>query len=1010
MYYPTFSLFSPHMRFWLILLFLFLGAAGVAQQMNLRNWSVEAGLGQSQVYAILQDNRGALWAGTRGGGVSIFDGINFTNLTSKDGLPNNFVRCLTQDMVGNIWIGTDEGLCVHNGFEIISLPLPKDKMAINQILFREDKLCIASDKGLWEWTLGEKQPRKISLPEPYANVSIQCLYVDPKNNLWCGTDDGIFIWNDPHFSRITTTQGLGNNLIRSIVADRKGRIWVATYGAGVSWADQNEQTADSLYVFRKIDEEKGLCDNIVVSIMEDKLGRMWFATVEGGACRLDDHGFTQFSESQGLGSNHARAFVEDFWGNIWIATSGGGISRFGGDRFTHLTPKSGLNGERVYAVKEDAKGSLWLGTSSGGITQFVEDTFYTFKKSNGLSDAIVKSIFVEDQVWVGTEGDGLYRLDSADIFRFGFESGIDNLWIKDILRDSDGFLWVATAGGGLAKEKRGKEIAFNSIRKKNGLPSDRYLSLLQGEDKMIWAGSSDAGIVAIRGETGIQVINQSNGLCSDEVRDMVFDSVGNLWVATSGGLSMLKPGSNKAICFRTEAGLSSENIYQLIYNKERNLLMLGSEKGLDLLWLGEDQNIKQVRHYGEAEGFLGIETCTGATFESQNGGFWFGTMKGATHFNLMESVENRISPYISLTRIRVGFEEANEIQNSTGRIPFSNVPAYLRLPHDKNMLSFQFMAINLGNPEKVKYASRMYGLSEIWSQPSQNREAIYSNLNPGKYVFEVKACNEDGIWNEVPSRFAFEILPPWWATWWFRSLAILILSLSLYFIFWLRLRQVRKEGESARKKLEFEMQVLELEHKALRLQMNPHFIFNALNSIKGFIALNDSNAARQNIVKFARLMRLILDNSRTQWISIEKEIQTLELYLELEKLNRNGSFQFFLNCDSAINQQQVFIPPMMLQPFVENAVIHGGGSLPSGGNIYIRIFEDEQHIRCEIEDNGKGISPQTQMGLDNATHKSAGLEVTLQRLKMMDASLTVSFSKPESGQGTLVKINIPFRQ
>ena len=339
------------------------------------------------------------------------------------------------------------------------------------------------------------------------------------------------------------------------------------------------------------------------------------------------------------------------------------------------------------------------------------------------------------------------------------------------------------------------------------------------------------------------------------------------------------------------------------------------------------------------------------------------------------------------------------------------IPSSLILPYHKNLLSFSFQGINLRNPEKVVFKSRLLGLSDDWSPPSNNREAVFPNLKPGNYQFEVMAANEDLKWNERPAIFAFSITPAIWVTWWFRILvAGIVISITLL-LFRLRLRQVRKEGENQRRKIEMEKQMLELEQKALRLQMNPHFIFNALNSIKGCMAMNDTVAARENLVKFARLMRLILDNSRNSVISLDKEILTIELYLELEKLNRSSSFNYSLSVSENIVPEDIFIPPMILQPFIENAVIHGVGGLTSGGEISIRFSKLNKRLLCEISDNGPGMKADKSRKSIEPGHHSAGIEVTRERLEMLDPEMKIEFSNlqqdAEINKGTRVQIQLP---
>ncbi|MEL7343143.1 MAG: histidine kinase, partial [Bacteroidota bacterium] len=215
-----------------------------------------------------------------------------------------------------------------------------------------------------------------------------------------------------------------------------------------------------------------------------------------------------------------------------------------------------------------------------------------------------------------------------------------------------------------------------------------------------------------------------------------------------------------------------------------------------------------------------------------------------------------------------------------------------------------------------------------------NTSATYSNLEPGFYRFFVRACNPDGSCTEIQP-VSFEILPPIWERWWFILAAVLLGISILALIFRLRINQIRRKAAEERQRLEMEKDLLRLEQKSLGLQMNPHFLFNALNSIQALIADNDAKTARYYLAKFAKLMRSVLNNSRNNLIPLQDEIQTLDLYLGIEQFSRDQSFNYTIEVSGDMDPEEVMIPPLLVQPFVENAIIHGVAHRINTGQIEV---------------------------------------------------------------------------
>jgi len=351
-------------------------------------------------------------------------------------------------------------------------------------------------------------------------------------------------------------------------------------------------------------------------------------------------------------------------------------------------------------------------------------------------------------------------------------------------------------------------------------------------------------------------------------------------------------------------------------------------------------------------------------------------------YNPREEVESKITPKIHLTGLKLFFDNIENTNYADSLSAWYSIPIQLTLPYNQNNLTFSYVGILHRNPEAVQYKWILEGFSKEWSPAITDREATFSNLPPGTYTFKVKACNEFNIWNDVPASFTFTIEPPLWERWWARLTGVAVIIGLIWLVFHFRLERVKAKNKIIQERLEMEKNILELEQEAARLQMNPHFIFNCLNSIQGFISVNDPFQAKKYLAKFAKLMRLILENAREEFIPLQNEISILENFLELEKLSINHKFDFTITMDESIDPEGIQIPPMMIQPFIENAIIHGLKKKEGKGLITIHFSINDELLICTLQDNGIGRKKSGQINEEfRPDHKSTGIAVTQKRLE-----------------------------
>lgn len=961
-----------------ILLILLFAGQTFAQQYNFLNYSVGDGLPQSQIYAIHEDSRGYLWFGSYGGGISRFDGANFLNDGEEEGLPSNFVRCIAEDKLGNLWIGTDDGMCTFDGKTFVPFAkngFPKNTIVKSIIFDKHQTLWIGTqDDGLFSYTAGKIT--HLTTPNGLVNKIVNTLYEDRKGNIWVGTENGVTKISGSKIEKLTSKQGFPFNSVRSIAEDEQGHIWFASYGGGVCCYNDTS--------FIRYTAKDGLCSNTVYSILCDSKDNLWFGTAMG-VSRYDGKSFKTYTDHEGLCGNVIVTMIEDSFHNIWFGSSGGGVGRLDNERFVHFSENNEM-GKWVYAIAQDKQGNYWMGTSAGGVTKYDGQVYRLFKGDNGFTAEKVKAIYGErdGELWLGTLGKGVFRYDGKTFTQYMTKQGLCGNFIIAITSDFAGNIWFASLDNGIGYYNK-RLNKFQRIREKDGLADNRVNTLCADNQGNIWVGTAGAGLSKVSfadsGRTAFKTFTKAQGLSSNNIRSLAFRNKSLIIGTSGGGINVLKE-NGKIENISKKNGLSSNNIYSLILDLQDNL-WVGTEKGIDKMMLSGD-SVFQIVHYGKVEGFIGVETNQNAVCRDTLGNIWFGTVSGAIRYNSMADSKSETAPKIHINSVSLFFDKIENTRYAGNPAPWTHLPNNLVLPYNKNHLSFEFIGIDFKNPQAVRYKWKLEGFDKDWSPAIQKREATYSNLPPGKYTFMVKACNEDGVWNVQPAVFSFVVKPPIWSILWFQVLTVVFAALLVWIVMASRLRRIKQRTQAEKQRLELEKNILQLEQATHRLQMNPHFVFNSLNSIQGYIANNDKVQAKWYLSKFAKLMRLILDNAREEFIPLKDEIEILESFLTLEKLRRNDKFEFSIKIDENIDPEAIDIPPMIVQPFVENAVLHGIKQKEGKGNITVEFRTEETTLICEITDDGIGRDKAKELKhISSAEHKSSAVAITEQRLKRL---------------------------
>lgn len=519
--------------------------------------------------------------------------------------------------------------------------------------------------------------------------------------------------------------------------------------------------------------------------------------------------------------------------------------------------------------------------------------------------------------------------------------------------------------------------------------------LLEDSFGNIWVGTTNTGLNKLpRGSNQVvqYFYNPLDTLSywGDNVNAIFEDSKNRLWIAGEG-LNLYNASNNTFSHITTTDGLPSNNIKSIVEDDNRNL-WLGTETGLCKF----NPDLNDFFNYFESDE-IHTDGFTKAGLKLSNGDLLFGSKKGFIIFHPDSLKQNLLIPPVVLTRIKI-FE--NEIFEDLSETP------HLILKANQNTLTFEFSALDYNRPKDNKYAYKLEGFDTDWLETnSENRSIRYTRLPSGKYTFMLKGSNNDGIWGALSTPVSITIKAPFWRKWWFILLVIVFILSTLAFFAYSRMKDILKDKKTR-----------ELEHRLLRSQMNPHFIFNSLGAIQSFIFKNKPMVAGTYLSNFSELVRLILENSRHEYILLSKEIKTLEYYLQLQKLRFPEKLNFYFDIDQNLDIEELSIPPMMLQPFIENSIEHGFRKAQDPGNITIRIKKGVDNIILETEDDGIGIlTAEKEKSNTKNIYQSLATKITEERIQNMNKgrkqkiSLNIiDLSTLGSGlKGTKVSISIP---
>lgn len=705
---------------------------------------------------------------------------------------------------------------------------------------------------------------------------------------------------------------------------------------------------------------------------------------------------------------------------------------FGQDAlFNHFGKAEGLTSNEVYDIAQDAENRIWVATSKGLVT--LEGlSFNAIPKSTSLKGSVIVGFYKAKDVLGCYTSDGkLFQIRNNRLNPIALNAQLEEVFFGKILNqvsaNNTGDIWLSNViGGGLTQiQSSNRKLVQHDV---NG---DYFYFVKQLADNKFIAGSS-------------KPTNQS----SNQLK-VFFDEI-ELEIPLSGNSLFNK---SKFAVMSNRSYLFSAGAEVINFDRKGILARLFTEKKVECLfedseqktWIGLNQGGVVCFPSGDISSrnrieYLSNKTVT-AIFEDSENNLWFATANSGLYQYSLNTTIKYIPPTITNTNrstdtrrsvqaIRI--DNPSPETNLTSNVGQDTVApkiyissfkinnqdtiiedAYV-LEAEQNFIRVSFVGSLPGNPGLFQYRYKLSGVDKDWVYTSSSY-AQYTMLPPGSYLFSVEAMSKSGKWSREPEQIQIKILPHYYQTMWFKLLMAALVTLLISAIIFLYLRNIKRKEQQ---KSEVNKRIANLELMALRAQMNPHFIFNTLSSIQHFISGNNSESALTYLSKFAKLMRVILDNSKKKFVTIAEEINAISLYLDLEKLRFKNKFDYTIDIHPSIDKEYDEMPSMLVQPYLENAVLHGMAHKKTPGEIKISLVIEGYYLVCYVEDNGVGRKKAQEIKRSQTKyHKSQGMSITEDRLqiinKVNDSDLSVSIEDlyPDKEEtGTRVKIFVPLNR
>ncbi len=953
------------------------------------------GLPHPSVIAMTQTRDGYLWLGTLNGLVR-YDGFSFRvfDENNTSGLNSSRIVYLFEDSRRVLWIGTETaGIVFWKDGQVVAPPeLALGGAERRLVAACEDAdgavwLCNASGE-IWRYHQGRFTPFVLA---PVVPSSRHLLLAEPSGPVWVGTDhrqSAIGRVQEPPGPYLPVAYEVPVRGLDFLLPSRRGGYWRFEGGVIQRWTSTNRMEAPA-WPYRWGQAR-------ITAACEDAAGNLVVGTLGAGVFWFDERGNAiRLSTEEELSNNYILSLVIDHEGTLWVGTDGGGLNRVKRKLFDLLPATQDMV---VQSVAEDGQG-LWIGSNNRGVGQWREGKFVP--DSLLASDASIRCVFVDQRqrVYLGTPGFGLF-LRQNDAFLPVVSSVAINPYINALQQSRSGTLSIGTDGG---------LVQFNGDRwtlltTAQGLSADAITAVAEDQTSGLWIGTRGGGLNLLRDDRVTIYRKRDGELPSDDVSSIAVDSAGTVWVGTSSGLARWK--DQRWSRYSAADGLASDSITYLLDDEMGNL-WLGSNKGLmqvarrQLNDFAEGRtSFLSARVYRREDGLPSANCTAGsqpAAGRTRDGRLWFPTIKGLVSVNPSDLRPNTNPPPVII--------ESVLIEGGPSVVPAPG--GRVTVPARRERVEIFYTGLNLGASERALFRYRLNGYEADWTHAGNVRVARYRKIPPGDYRFVVSACNEDGVWNETGASLDLTVLPPYWATWWFRTLVVLIaLGVVGSLVFYLSTQRLQRQLAAMK-------QQEALEKERARIARDIHDQLGASLTqlaLLGELVETDKDSPPEIEGHARQICQTARDTTRTLdeivW-TVNPSNDTLEGVVNYvckyaQEYLAIAGLRYRLEIPPALPEASI-APEVRHNIFlaakeaVTNIVRHAHAT-----SAWLRLNLEPHRFTLEIADDGRGLA-----GMD-AARAATRNGLSNMRRRMEDVGGSFEFVQRPEG-GTLVRLSAPIR-
>jgi ligand-binding sensor domain-containing protein/signal transduction histidine kinase len=969
-------------------------------------WKTERGLPQNTVLSLRQTREGYLWIGTRFG-LARFDGVHFItfNLANTAEMLSENCGTLAEDNEGNLWVGTNNGLLrrAGNRFQCFTTA---DGLCHNEIRSlvpsREGGVWVGTSQGLSRF----KDGRFVNYDDLTGPIDVRLEVLEDRGGaVWFTTEKGLHrLW--PASRRLEliapAAQSAGTRAL-CLLEGSDHRIWLGNYTGLHCW----EAGKIKSFVPGEAQGPAKPGATKVDVVFQSSAGDVWVALSAKRLLHVFRNGrFIPFTWPTGEGIDAVQCFTEDREGNIWIGTEFEGLIRLQRRFISMFTTRQGLGADNVWTVCEDADGAIWTGVAEGSISRIRGQEVSTHLIA-GCSGYDVFSILADrsNTVWVGLKKSppdkSLFQFRSGEFVNFNTQAGISSGAVQALLQDRAGNIWIGTHDG--VTRWRGGQIDHFTTEK--GLAHNDVRAILEDRAGDMWFGTYRGGICRLRAGQ-FTTFDARHGLSSDMAWTLHEDSDGVLWIGTRSGLNRFKDG--KFFVFKTQQGLFDDLVNRMLED-DHGFFWISCNRGIYRVSRAEMNAVAEgretaVQHisYGAADGMASSETNgenQPAGCKTRDGRLWFPTIQGLAVINPSQVPTNEVAPPVVIEQVIADDQLVYDNGVDVAGLPWE--PRAALSPGRARVLQIHFTANSFMAPEKMKFKYRLRGHHEEWRFAGRDRVAYYTSLRPGKYQFEVTACNNHGKWNPSPAVFAISLAPHFYQTVSFYIACGLAAVGTGFGAHQLRVRFLRRL-----QRLE-KFQAIELERARIAKDMHDD-LGSSLTQISLMSELatrngDDSEKLKGHLQEIGQSTRSVLQSLEEIVWATNPRHDTLEgLVSFLGKYASDFLRPAAIACRLDLPP---LLPPvpistqvrhnllLVMKEALTNVVKHAGAT-----EVWVRAEWLDPVLEIVIEDNGKGLRA------SEADPHSDGLRNMNHRLSSLGGSFAIDAG---AGRGTRVKMRVP---